>query len=226
MNNACPSCGAVYAVTGKDIGRRLKCKKCSSALVVTEDGLEMEAPAGAAPQIDAEIVEEVDSGEEEVIVVKGKKGQKDRSSSRQGGGGVSISALLAKLGGLSTLLFSFGVFLVIFFTFMTKIGEAGTDRAYAQVQKLELEKNGKRTALSKGKTAPKEEELKKIEDDYSAKIADAQDEAESTDEVWLHFHVIWVYRLSQRSRTIDATNSGWSASRLHGDHCPDRLHHE
>src|ERR1700721_2520161 len=133
MNNACPSCGAVYAVTGKDIGRRLKCKKCSSALVVTEDGLEMEAPAGAAPQIDAEIVEEVDSGEEEVIVVKGKKGQKDRSSSRQGGGGVSISALLAKLGGLSTLLFSFGVFLVIFFTFMTKIEEAGTDRAYAQV---------------------------------------------------------------------------------------------
>ena len=38
MNNACPSCGAVYAVTAKDIGRKIKCKKCSSALRVDDTG--------------------------------------------------------------------------------------------------------------------------------------------------------------------------------------------
>lgn len=39
MNNACPECGAVYAVAEKDIGRRIACKKCNSALIVAEEGL-------------------------------------------------------------------------------------------------------------------------------------------------------------------------------------------
>ena len=39
MNNACPECGAVYAVAEKDIGRRIACKKCNTALIVAEDGL-------------------------------------------------------------------------------------------------------------------------------------------------------------------------------------------
>jgi predicted Zn finger-like uncharacterized protein len=177
MNNTCPSCGALYAVTGKDIGRKLKCKKCGSALTVTVAGLEMDEPVEAVAEVADENVEEAGAGEGEVIAVKGKKGKKDKSSSRQGGRGIAIGELLAKVGGLSTLLFGFGVFLVIFFTFMTKIGEAGTDRAYAQVQKLELEMGSKKNALNKGKSAPKEEDLKKISDDYFPKIADAQEEA-------------------------------------------------
>jgi predicted Zn finger-like uncharacterized protein len=44
MNNACPECGAVYAVAEKDIGRRIACKKCNAALIVTEQGLEHEPP--------------------------------------------------------------------------------------------------------------------------------------------------------------------------------------
>jgi predicted Zn finger-like uncharacterized protein len=54
MNNACPECGAVYAVAEKDIGRRIACKKCNSALIVTEEGLTRDDPP--APRKD-------DSGE-------------------------------------------------------------------------------------------------------------------------------------------------------------------
>jgi predicted Zn finger-like uncharacterized protein len=186
MNNTCPSCGALYAVTGKDIGRKLKCKKCGSALTVTVAGLEMEEPVEAVAEVTDENVEEAGSGE--VLVVKGKKGKKDKFSSRQGGRGVDIGEQLAKVGGLSTILFGFGVFLVIFFTFMTKIGEAGTDRAYAQVQKLELEKESKKIALSKGKTLSKKEEMdklmedqRKIDTDYSSKLADALEDASTTE---------------------------------------------
>jgi predicted Zn finger-like uncharacterized protein len=39
MNNSCPECGAVYAVAEKDIGRRIACKKCNTALEVTDNGL-------------------------------------------------------------------------------------------------------------------------------------------------------------------------------------------
>ena len=51
MNNNCPSCGALYNVASKDIGRRLKCKKCNSALTVTDAGLEMDD--GGPPPEDA-----------------------------------------------------------------------------------------------------------------------------------------------------------------------------
>src|SRR5580692_8446560 len=113
MNNACPNCGAVYAVTARDIGRKLKCKKCSSALIVTDAGLVLDGPVAAAPQSTARPVamdiddEDAGEGEEVVIVSKGKKGK-----SRQGRGGSGLGELLAKVGGISTMLFAFGVFLV------------------------------------------------------------------------------------------------------------------
>jgi hypothetical protein len=49
MNNACPGCGAVYAVAEKDIGRRIACKKCSASLIVAEDGLRYDENAAAPP---------------------------------------------------------------------------------------------------------------------------------------------------------------------------------
>jgi hypothetical protein len=49
MNNACPGCGAVYAVAEKDVGRRIACKKCSAALIVAEDGLRYDEEAAASP---------------------------------------------------------------------------------------------------------------------------------------------------------------------------------
>lgn len=49
MNNACPGCGAVYAVAEKDIGRRIACKKCSASLIVAEDGLRYDEATAASP---------------------------------------------------------------------------------------------------------------------------------------------------------------------------------
>ena len=51
MNSACPTCGAVYAVTPKDVGRKLKCKKCHTALAVTDAGLVVDTPSASAPAI-------------------------------------------------------------------------------------------------------------------------------------------------------------------------------
>ena len=39
MRNTCPQCETLYAVTPADIGRRIACKNCRTALVVAEDGL-------------------------------------------------------------------------------------------------------------------------------------------------------------------------------------------
>lgn len=39
MNGACPTCGAVYGVEPKDVGRQIRCKKCSTALKVDPTGL-------------------------------------------------------------------------------------------------------------------------------------------------------------------------------------------
>ena len=50
MNNACPGCGAVYAVAEKDIGRRIACKKCSASLIVAEDGLRYDDSAAVPPK--------------------------------------------------------------------------------------------------------------------------------------------------------------------------------
>src|SRR5688572_25569716 len=44
VNNTCPTCGAVYNVAAKDIGRRIRCKKCATGLTVSDAGLELDEP--------------------------------------------------------------------------------------------------------------------------------------------------------------------------------------
>jgi ribosomal protein S27AE len=48
MNNACPDCGSVYAVTPRDVGRRIVCTKCGVVLAIGETGIGKEASASAA----------------------------------------------------------------------------------------------------------------------------------------------------------------------------------
>jgi predicted Zn finger-like uncharacterized protein len=47
MNTKCPQCGSPYNVTEAHIGRKFKCKNCSAALVVTENGVEFQSAAAA-----------------------------------------------------------------------------------------------------------------------------------------------------------------------------------
>ena len=192
VNTTCPTCGAVYNVAAKDIGRKLKCKKCSTALTVTEAGLEVDGPPPGAPVGSKSSPAMLDDdGDDDAPVVKKKKGRFDR-----GPGGNPLDAV----GGLPTVLFGFGVFLVIVFTSLPIIGMAGTDRATAYVDKLNNELKVKKDALAPKGKKPNDwtdaertkmrEDGEKIEEEYSKKIKDAALDAESTKisnrrDVWL-----------------------------------------
>jgi predicted Zn finger-like uncharacterized protein len=183
MNTSCPTCGAVYNVAAKDIGRKLKCKKCNMALKVTDAGLELDGGTGTAPPAEsskpapvAAVVE--DEGDEEVVVKK-KKGKYER--------GPRTNPLVA-VGGIPTVLFGFGVFLVIVFTAMPIIGMAGTARANAYVDKLKLErdqklknllpKNKKPGDLTSDEQKKFEDDSKKINEDYEKQLTEAALDAE------------------------------------------------
>jgi hypothetical protein len=130
MNNTCPnpSCGAVYAVTAKDVGRQIKCKKCGIALRVDDSGLVEDDAAEAG----------VDEGAEESA---GPKKQKKRGFS--GGNPLAkLGPFVEKVGGVPTVLFGLGVFLTIWFFFnsVTSAPNGAADtRAKAATLQVKLE---------------------------------------------------------------------------------------
>lgn len=131
MNNTCPnaSCGAVYTVTAKDVGRKIKCKKCGIALRVDDSGL-VEDDRDEAPDVD-----DADSG---------AAPRKKRSF---GGGGNPLAKLggfVEKVGGVPTALFGLGIFLTIWFFFgaiTTAPNGASDNRAKALAAQVRLERD-------------------------------------------------------------------------------------
>lgn len=174
MNNACPTCGAVYAVAAKDVGRKIRCKKCSTSLRVEDSGLVVDTPTASAPPIPAAAapiaaavaVDDFDTGDEDRGRVK-KPGKR-----ATGGGGGDI---LAQVGGIPTILFSIGVFMVIWFTFMTPIGQAAIERARTNSDRLKMDRDAE---MKKSKDDP--EKVKKIGEDYAKKIEEAAKDAYET----------------------------------------------
>jgi len=201
MNNTCPTCGAVYNVAMKDVGRKIKGKKCSTALRETEKGLEEED--GRGPSDDpkpAAVVEADDRDDRDDDDRPAKKAKREKAPR---GPGVDPMAALSAIGGPSTIAFGFGVFLVIVFTALPIIGTAGTDRANAYVDKLKLEqatkvkalipKGKKLTELSADELKKYDDETKKINDDFEKQIADAGLDAERTKignrrDVWMEMY--------------------------------------
>jgi predicted Zn finger-like uncharacterized protein len=181
MNSACPTCGAVYAVTTRDVGRKLRCKKCSTALAVTDAGLVVDTPSASAPPVPAAVVDDFDAGDE-VVSTKGKKGKK-----YSGPSGPGLGERLAKVGGVPTILFGVGAFLVIVYLFMPIIGQAAIQRAEAGREKLEQERDAKiKKLIPKGKTREEltgdeltkfQEESAKITKEYATQISEAEDDA-------------------------------------------------
>jgi predicted Zn finger-like uncharacterized protein len=192
MNQNCPSCGALYNVADKDVGRRLKCKKCNAALKVTDKGLEEDrgttndskpVPIPAADRDDRDRADGDRADEPSP-----RKRKRDRDE-RTGPG--LFTQLVTQIGGISTILFGLGVFFVILFTFMTEIGAAATVRADAAKKKLEAEKALElRDLLPKGKTDETQlnaderkvydNKKKDVENRYDPPIARADDEAKLT----------------------------------------------
>jgi predicted Zn finger-like uncharacterized protein len=186
MNSTCPTCGAVYAVTPKDVGRRLKCKKCKTALAVTDAGLVVDTPSASAPAIVATPADDFDTGGD-LVSTRGKKSRRFSGPS-----GPGVGEVISRIGGIPTILFSLGTFLVIWFTFMDPIGEAAIVRASMSERKIRLEQQAElKKLLPKGKKSPLElegdekktydEKAKKINDDYEKKADEAKEEAASTE---------------------------------------------
>ena len=146
MNNACPECGAIYAVAEKDIGRRIACKKCNTSLVVTGEGLERDAPA--APPASSKKDRAADRDRDWNLEDDDGSGRKrdDRGSRRRRGRdeddddkgesrprkprGPGAGEILNKLKGLKsvadvpTWLYGIGLVLTIFSFFAPQIDKA------------------------------------------------------------------------------------------------------
>ncbi len=168
MNNACPSCGAVYAVTTKDVGRKLKCKKCSSSLMVTDAGLIPEIATATANAPD------FDSYDAPGVAPRNTK----RYSAGQGD-------LLRSIGGLPTILFGIGIFLVVVFYFMPRISDAAINRATGSLERIKLEEQQKIRKLQETKDpeeltpeaqAEQAKEIRKIRKEYRKPQSEATDE--------------------------------------------------
>lgn len=189
MNQNCPACGALYNVAEKDVGRRLKCKKCNTALTVTDKGLEEDRGTGSSPPAGDDKPDRNDRDRDrDDRDDEPRKKKRDRPE-RTGPG--FFSQFVAQIGGVPTVLFGVGVFFVILFTFMTEIGTAATARADAAKRKLEAEKALElRDLLPKGKSDdtqlnPDERKVydnkkKDVEARYDPQIARADDEAKLT----------------------------------------------
>ncbi|HUR53269.1 MAG TPA: hypothetical protein VMZ71_04020, partial [Gemmataceae bacterium] len=152
--------------------------------VVSAAGLVVDAlPAvgTAAPIAAAAVVDEFSMDDDPVV--SPKRGRGARAGRSYGGGG------LDGIGGVPTILFALGTFLVIFFTFMPIIGAAAVERAKVGVEKLTAERDQKiKNLLPKGKqlqdlTTDEQKKYNddrtKINDDYAKRLTEASEEANS-----------------------------------------------
>lgn len=156
MNNTCPTCGAIYNVASKDVGRRIKCKKCGSSLEVRESGLEIEDP-NAPPPVTGKPVEEADLEE-----------APRRKKERRTGPSFNPMDLLARIGGVPTILFGFGVFVVLFTGFQEAIGKAKIDKRQAAIEEGQARMNGaqRRYDENKNKTSADDENIKQLKENW------------------------------------------------------------
>ncbi|HEY1190728.1 MAG TPA: hypothetical protein VGE74_24065 [Gemmata sp.] len=169
MNSTCPSCGVLYNVAAKDIGRRLKCKKCSAPLAVTDAGLvrDESPPPAERHSLDAE----------------------PEPRRRRLGLGFDPLALVGEIPGV---LFGIGVVLVLFFTFLQVLSAASNLRAAEYSKKVALAEeieirellppDKKDSAdLEPDKRKDYDEKKKKIEDRYFLKKKIADEEKRATE---------------------------------------------
>jgi hypothetical protein len=168
MNNLCPTCQALYNVRPKDVGRRVTCKKCGTALAVADAGLVLDQPA-AAP---ADRPEDVFAGVAEPPRRRGR----DRDRPARPAAGVDWRQAFRDLGGVPTALFAGGAFLVIVFLFQPLIGAAAVDRARGAAERLDLDWKAKERKLRKEKKS--EDDVNKAREEfYKSQGKDEVDEA-------------------------------------------------
>jgi len=125
MKNTCPECNTVYAVTPKDVGRRIVCKKCGVVLVIGPDGFEVE------------------SAESDVVVEEAKPSEPETPQKPRAPRGPLITPRVrdwaVKSIDVPTVVFGIGAFLVLAMMFMPLIGKAKVERRTGLLQEEQFD---------------------------------------------------------------------------------------
>lgn len=154
MRNACPTCQTVYAVTPKDVGRRIVCRRCESALVIDDDGFRLETPPVPTP---APPPEPMPPREERV---REERPRRPPPEPRE-----PLWPKVRPYLDAPTVAFTAGVFLVIVTLFMPLIGKAKVERRQAFITEERLYTDDLIKQLRAAKT-PNEDRIKKLEEDW------------------------------------------------------------
>jgi hypothetical protein len=193
MNNACPGCGAVYAVAEKDIGRRIACKKCSASLIVAEDGLRYDESAAATPP-----APERDRGRDRDADDRGrddddrggrKRRDRDRDRdrdreetdeerearrARRAAATNEVMNKLKSIGDVATWLYAIGLVLVIYAKYSSEIDEAKHVGRVAKALEEQYDMTVKKREI----------DAKKEEDKRSEYKDDEKKQIEEIDKEW------------------------------------------
>lgn len=178
MNNLCPACGAAYKLRPTDVGRKVRCKRCGAALLVTAEGLVAEAAAGAIPSDPGAVFPPAPAAN-----LPPPPGSTEAPAEIPPPSLVTPlyqrpyppNNFLVAIGGLPTVLFALGAFFVILFTFMMPIGEAAIRRAQARVDLLKWEQE---VEIGRLPSKDKEKLADKIVKNYRPKFQEAIRDAE------------------------------------------------
>ncbi len=174
MNNSCPSCGVVYSVALKDIGRRISCKKCFAALEVTPNGLELD-PSEAEDNPD--VMRESHNSNDDTIqttkppIFATSDGQMEMPK--------NLLQRFTAIADIPTYLFGAGCFFFLVFMFFPVIDQSEIARRKAKIQLGELRlSEAMRDAKAQSNTQELEtnwaKEKKWLDDDVRWAIAGAE----------------------------------------------------
>lgn len=169
MRNACPTCQTVYAVTPKDVGRRIVCRRCNAALVIDDDGFRLETPPAPPPPPEPMPLREERVREERPREKEDReRDDRPREERPRRPPPEPREPLWSKVRPFldgPTVAFTAGVFLVIVALFMPLIGKAKVDRRQAYITEERLYTDDLIKQLRASKT-PNEDRIKKIEEDW------------------------------------------------------------
>ena len=162
MRNACPTCQTVYAVTPADVGRKIVCTRCASALVIDADGFRLQdatdksKPAKTAekkkpadpPKKGKSLADDTAHGppaegdgtadSETVAPVRPHRRDRDDDEGDDDTPPPVRMGLLRKSVDLPTGVFAVGVVLVLWFLFMPLVGSAKQKWYAARIEDEQL----------------------------------------------------------------------------------------
>ncbi len=169
MRNDCPACHTVYAVTPQDIGKRILCRPCGTALVIADDGfrLDLSAPVASKAKANRSDGPQDSDNAPRKPTAEGESTASEPSKPA-GQKWEKAQDLYARYVDLPTILFGVGAFFILTFLFLPMIGRAKQERRIGALaeEKLDMDLEIRRLREKSGN----EDKSKKIEEDWSKRL--------------------------------------------------------